>query len=63
MLVKIAPDLTAQDKEDIASVVREVSVGAWGMPFIACRGHLASWVSPDGSLCGFLSVIWRAVRM
>lgn len=27
VLVKIAPDLTAQDKEDIASVVREVRVG------------------------------------
>ena len=31
-LVKIAPDLTAQDKEDIASVVREVRVRAWGHP-------------------------------
>ena len=32
VLVKIAPDLTAQDKEDIASVVREVRVRAWGHP-------------------------------
>lgn len=27
VLVKIAPDLTAQDKEDIGNVVREVRVG------------------------------------
>lgn len=41
VLVKIAPDLTAQDKEDIASVVREVRAGAraWGIALIA-RGGL-----------------------
>lgn len=38
LLVKIAPDLTAQDKEDIAGVVREV------------RGLTL----PRRSLCGFL---------
>lgn len=37
VLVKIAPDLTAQDKEDIASVVREVRVGLGpGTPLPAC---------------------------
>ncbi|KAF5919536.1 hypothetical protein HPG69_000135, partial [Diceros bicornis minor] len=39
VLVKIAPDLTSQDKEDIASVVREVRGGARapGTPLMACR--------------------------
>ena len=57
VLVKIAPDLTAQDKEDIASVVREVRVRAWGTPSLPAE---VSWLRPDCSLCGFLSVISRA---
>lgn len=54
VLVKIAPDLTAQDKEDIASVVREVRVGpAWGAAVI-CRGAWLAGIAQDGSVCHIL---------
>lgn len=46
LLVKIAPDLTAQDKEDIASVVREVRVGTGErLPLLAGSAQTAAVVS------------------
>ena len=61
LLVKIAPDLTAQDKEDIASVVREVSVGPGAS---VCPSLLAATIRPAGlaqmAASAFLSAILRA---
>lgn len=58
LLVKIAPDLTAQDKEDIASVVREVRVGAGECRSLpAAQGQWASRATPDQPV---VSVIPRA---
>lgn len=63
MLVKIAPDLTAQDKEDIASVVREVRVGLGPGTPLNVRVGVGVWgeggTCPAGLARGFLSVTVR----
>lgn len=63
VLVKIAPDLTAQDKEDIASVVREVRVRLGPGTSLTARVGVRVWGEggtwPAGLARGFLSVTVR----
>ncbi|XP_067399498.1 dihydroorotate dehydrogenase (quinone), mitochondrial isoform X2 [Emydura macquarii macquarii] len=69
VLVKIAPDLTAQDKRDIASVVTEALPGAWGSWLQAvaglnqARGSLhCHGRGPAGSVAGLSPVSARSRR-
>lgn len=60
VLVKIAPDLTAQDKEDIASVAREVRVrvGRAGQGRGSLHCSLPARITQSGLVVeGCLSVI------